>query len=351
MLVIRPISLDDLDALFEMANRAGYGLTSLPKDREMLQNRIVESQESFARIGQKPRGEHYLFVLEDLTTGKAVGTCGVVAKVGGFEPFYAYKVETAIAQSDVLKVRKEIKFLKLVTEHSGPCEIGTLFLSPDYRKDNNGRVLSLSRFLFMAEFPNRFEPVVISELRGVVTETGLSPFWESLGRHFFDLDYPNADYLSVLNKKFIADLMPTHPIYIPLLPKEAQDVIGKCHDQSKPALNILLEEGFRFNEMVDIFDAGPVVQCRRDEIRTVRESRQGCVMEVVDEVQSKEPMIIGVSGPRIFRACSGFIDVLNLKEIRITKAVESALQVGRGSILRFATVRSRRSVNLDGKEI
>src|SRR5690348_5615759 len=113
MLVIRPISLDDLDALFEMANGAGYGLTSLPKDRELLQNRIVESQESFARIGQKPRGEHYLFVLEDLATGKAVGTAGIVAKVGGFEPFYAYKVETAIAQSDVLKVRKEIKFLKL----------------------------------------------------------------------------------------------------------------------------------------------------------------------------------------------------------------------------------------------
>src|SRR5881394_1181145 len=147
MLVIRPISLEDLAALYEMANRAGYGLTSLPRDRELLQNRIVESQESFARIGQKPRGEHYLFVLEDLTTGKAVGTCGIVAKVGGFEPFYAYKVETAIVESDVLNVRKEMKCLKLVTDHNGPCEIGTLFLAPEYRKDNNGRLLSLVRFL------------------------------------------------------------------------------------------------------------------------------------------------------------------------------------------------------------
>ncbi|HEY2860220.1 MAG TPA: arginine N-succinyltransferase, partial [Terracidiphilus sp.] len=121
MFLIRPISLNDLDALFEMANRAGYGLTSLPKDRELLQNRIIESQESFARIGQKPRGEHYLFVLEDMTTGKAVGTTGIVAKVGGFEPFYAYKVETAIVESDVLNVRKEVKCLKLVTDHNGPC--------------------------------------------------------------------------------------------------------------------------------------------------------------------------------------------------------------------------------------
>ena len=113
MNVIRPIMLDDLDALYEMAAGAGYGLTSLPRDRESLHNKIAESQESFARIGQKPRGESYLFVLEDLETRRAVGTTGAVAKVGGFEPFYAYKIETAVAESAALKVRKEIAFLEL----------------------------------------------------------------------------------------------------------------------------------------------------------------------------------------------------------------------------------------------
>jgi len=350
MLVIRPISLDDLDALYEMANRAGFGLTSLPKDRELLQNLIVESQVSFARIGQKPRGEHYLFVLEDLTTGKAVGTCGIVAKVGGFEPFYAYKVETTIAQSDVLKVRKEIKSLRLVTEHSGPCEIGTLFLSPDYRKDNNGRVLSLSRFLFMAEFPSRFEPVVISELRGVVTEAGLSPFWESLGRHFFDLDYPNADYLSVVNKKFIADLMPTHPIYIPLLPKEAQEVIGKCHEQSKPALNILLEEGFRFNDMVDIFDAGPIVQCRRDEIRAVKESRKAVVREIDDQVKSTEPTIVSAV-KKEFRVCRGDLELQSNEGVKISSQTARALGAQVGDSIRFVALRAKSPTDMEGKGI
>jgi arginine N-succinyltransferase len=350
VLVIRPISLDDLDALYEMANRAGYGLTSLPKDRELLQNRIVESQESFARMGQKPRGEHYLFALEDPAAGKAVGTAGIVAKVGGFEPFYAYKVETAIAQSDVLKVRKEIKSLRLVTEHSGPCEIGTLFLSPDYRKDNNGRLLSLSRFLFMAEFPSRFEPIAISELRGVVTEAGLSPFWESLGRHFFDLDYPNADYLSVVNKKFIADLMPTHPIYIPLLPKEAQEVIGKCHEQSKPALNILLEEGFRFNEMVDIFDAGPIVQCRRDEIRAVKESRKAVVKEIGDDAKSAEPTIVGAAKKEI-RVCKGEVEAQSSGGVKISSQTAMALGVKVGDSVRFVALRASPPADMEGKGI
>ncbi|HZK82926.1 MAG TPA: arginine N-succinyltransferase, partial [Humisphaera sp.] len=64
MLVIRPASLDDLDRLFELAAGTGYGLTTLPRDREFLQNKINESLESFARIGSKPRGDSYLFVLE-----------------------------------------------------------------------------------------------------------------------------------------------------------------------------------------------------------------------------------------------------------------------------------------------
>ena len=323
MLVIRPISLDDLDRLFELAGGTGYGLTSLPRDRELLHNKIVESQESFARIGRKPRGDSYLFVLEDLKTGKAVGTTGIISKVGGFEPFYAYKIETAIAESEALKVRKTIRFLKLVADHNGPCEVGSLFLLPEYRKDGNGRLLSLVRFLFAAEYPKRFDPTVIAELRGIIDDQGHSPFWEALGRHFFDTDYPNADYLSVVDKKFIADLMPTHPIYIPLLPKEAQEVIGKVHPQSLPALEILKDEGFRENGMVDIFDAGPIVSCKRDDIRTVRDSRKATVEDIVDDVPAAEPYIIA-SPRKEFRACKGQVQV-TAGGVRLCRAETAAM--------------------------
>ena len=79
----------------------------------------------------------------------------------------------------------------------------------------------------------------------------------------------------MVNKKFIADLMPRHPIYVTLLPAEAQRVIGQVHESSKPALKNLEAEGFRFNGMVDIFDAGPCVGCARDQIRTVRPESHG----------------------------------------------------------------------------
>src|SRR5216110_1587264 len=186
MLVFRPITLDDLPQLTELAAVAGFGLTTLPKDPQLLENRILESRRSFERLAisaksaanqsaERPGGEVYLFVLEDLHTGKIVGTSAIVSKVGGFEPFYAYKIETYVAESETLNVRKEIKFLKLVTDHNGPCEIGSLFLSPEYRKEGNGRFLSLARFLFMAERPKRFDPTVIAEMRGQVDKQGRSP--------------------------------------------------------------------------------------------------------------------------------------------------------------------------------
>lgn len=349
MLVIRPISLDDLESLYELSERAGHGLTSLPHDREILRHKIIDSIESFARIGQKPRGESYLFVLEDIRLGKAVGTTGIVSKVGGFEPFYAYKVETAVAESEALKVRKTIQCLKLVTDHNGPCEVGTLVLAPEYRRDGNGRALSLVRFLFMAEHPRRFDPVVISELRGVIDEHGHSAFWEAVGRHFFDVDYPNADYMSVVDKKFIADLMPTHPIYIPLLPKEAREVIGKVHPQSAPAMEILKEEGFRENGMVDIFDAGPVVSCRREDIRAVRESQRAVVKDIVDAQTPGEQNIIASTGKQ-FRACRGIVQAADGAAI-ISASVALALHVKVGDTIRFVPLRAALSGSNEVKPV
>jgi arginine/ornithine N-succinyltransferase beta subunit len=192
--------------------------------------------------------------------------------------------------------------LHLVAEHSGPSEVCSLFLKPDYRKDNNGRLLSLSRFLFMSAHLAAFEPIVLAEIRGVIDDRGRSDFWDALGKHFFDIDFPKADYLSLINKRFIADLMPKHPIYTPLLSEAAQKVIGQPHEQSRPALKLLEAEGFRFSGMVDIFEAGPTITCPLMEIRAVRESKAAVVAEI-GEVSGEEVLIGNTSAN--FRCCKG----------------------------------------------
>ncbi|NJK42607.1 MAG: arginine N-succinyltransferase, partial [Aquincola sp.] len=122
--------------------------------------------------------------------------------------------------------------------------------------------------------PKRFREQVVSELRGVVSPDGVSPFWEAIGRHFFRMDFAEADKLSAItDNQFILDLMPQHPIYIDLLPADARAVIGQCHKDGEGARSLLNWEGFTFSNVVDIFDGGPLVSAPRDHIRTKRESR------------------------------------------------------------------------------
>jgi arginine N-succinyltransferase len=58
-----------------------------------------------------------------------------------------------------------------------------------------------------------------------------------------------------------------------LLPKEAREVIGRVHEQTKPALAMLEAQGFRRNGYIDIFDAGPSVACDTSKIRAIETTR------------------------------------------------------------------------------
>jgi arginine N-succinyltransferase len=340
MLVFRPARLADLSQLVELAALAGVGLTTLQRDAGLLEQRIAVSQRSFqGPIGKRPGGESFFFVLEDTTTSRVVGTSGVVSKVGGFEPFYAYRIHPIVHESQRLNIRKEISVLHLVMEHNGPSEIGSLFLHPAYQGGGNGRFLSLSRFVFMAEQPEWFEPVVIAEMRGVIDEQGNSPFWSAVGKHFFDMDLSSADYLSLADKRFIAELMPRYPIYIPLLPPEARAVIGVVHPQSRPALQLLEQEGFSFSGMVDIFEAGPVVSCRRDEIRTLRYSRRQRIAEISAALPLSGPEYIIASRTEGFRACKGPADMIAEDKVRLPPDIAAMLEVRQGDEVRMAALR------------
>jgi arginine N-succinyltransferase len=335
MVFIRPVSKADLDPLLDLASRAGAGLTNLPRDRGLLKKRIDKSLHSFASFPtERPGGESYLFAMEDTETASVVGACGIIAKVGGYEPFYSYKIETTLFESKQINVHKEVPMLMLVEEHDGPCEIGSLFLHPDFRGGGNGRLLQLVRFLFMADFADAFETTVVSELRGVVDEAGNSPFWNAIGAHFFGIDFAEADRLSIVNKKFIAELMPEHPIYIPLLPHSAQAVIGKPHKDGVYAVKNLEAEGFKFCNMVDIFDAGPVLSCPRDEIRTIKHSRRVTVAGVADVDSDSTTFLIG-NGRADFRACKGPIDILDADTVKLSRPCAAALKVEPGEQVRI----------------
>ena len=279
MMVVREVELEDLDALWVLIGQANAGMTSLNIDKEQLADRVERSHFAFRRLTERAEGAPYVFVMQDLENGNLVGTSCIFSKIGGFEPFYAYRIVKEKNYCDLLKQTHEISSLHLVKTHNGPTEIGSLFLRPDYRGRNCGRLLSMSRFAYIAAHPKRFAPQTIAEMRGFIDPNGVSPFWEAIGSHFFNIDFPQADSLSMIDKQFIEDLMPKYPIYLELLPVEAVAVIGRVHEQTKPALAMLESQGFVRTDQIDIFDGGPVVRCETKSISSVQASRQYLVSE------------------------------------------------------------------------
>ena len=190
----------------------------------------------------------------------------------------------------------------------------------------------------MAAHPARFAEEVIAEMRGVNDDDGNSPFWDAVGRHFFQVGFAEADTQSAQDKAFIGEMMPEHPIYIPMLPPEVQAVVGQVHRQTRPALRMLSQEGFDFGDEVDIFDGGPLMRAPRDSIRTVAESTVAPLGRVVAACDN--PREILVSNERLddFKCCLGRVDVEG-DAVAVPRDVALAIGVRLGDPVRFVAAR------------
>jgi arginine N-succinyltransferase len=342
--VVRAVQRDDLDDLQNVATSLRGSMTSLPKDRDYLKKKIWASLRAFDPLVQSAGSDNYLFVLEDVKHGVLVGTSGILARIGGFDPFYSYCVRYESVRHDPLGILEEMPSLHLEKSYKGPSEVCSLLLRPDHCHAGLGRLLSLVRFVFMASFPSRFETTVIAELRGVVDEEGRSPFWEAVVRPFFKQDFQTADFWSGLgHKQFIEDLMPKYPIYIPLLPKAAQDVIGKVHPRATPAFRILQQEGFVKTSQVDIFDAGPLLRAPLRGIRTVNETRKSFVKGFRSQLGEKMTHII--ARPSLeFRACLGEVEEDEDDGLFLPSYTEKLLGLAVGDLVHYVSF-SRQKLN------
>ncbi|KVR36290.1 arginine N-succinyltransferase [Burkholderia ubonensis] len=272
MIVVRVVQTGDVDALVSLAKETGPGLTTFKPDRDALAARIERTRRTLeGRAAPSEAG--YFFVMEDSATGDIAGVCGIESQVGLEQPFYNYRVSTVVHASQELGVWTRMHALNISHDLTGYAEVCSLFLSPRYRTGGVGGLLSRSRFMFIAQFRELFPERICAELRGHFDDDGTSPFWRAVGSHFYQIDFNAADYLSSHGRKsFLAELMPRYPVYVDLLPQDAQDAVGLTHRDTLPARKMLEAEGLRYQNHVDIFDAGPVLECHINDLRTVRES-------------------------------------------------------------------------------
>lgn len=330
MYVIRSITANDGDNMFKLAMSATLGVTSLPKNRASLEKKLERTLKSFHTDITEPKNELYLFLLEDLATGNVGGICGIESVVGTENPTHFLRIETNRPLEDAQ--HPEIKVLHPVTYINGPSEICSLFLMKDFRQSGLGKLLSFSRFLFIASNPKRFNPIMTAEMRGVINDKHTSPFWDGVGKHFFQGTFKEAMELRDQGEFQLSDVIPDFPIYISLLPKNAQRVISKVHTNTKAALKMLKEQGFRLSNEIDLFDGGPKLEAITSEIKTVKKSVLAKIASL-GETQGKDALIS--NNALNFRACMGLIEKKKNGTVIINTDVADALQVGVGDTIRY----------------
>ena len=310
--LIRPANMGDLQPIYEMAKRTGGGFTNLPPDKKALSAKLERSAAGFDRVGDNVADDLYVFVLQNSLTGEVRGTCQIFGNVGQKWPFYSYRIGALTQHSVELERTFRADILNLSTDLEGATEVGGLFLHPGERAGGLGMLIARSRYLFIRNHRQRFADRTIAELRGVIDEAGGSPFWDGVAGRFFGMSFQEADEFNAkFGNQFIADLMPKHPVYIAMLPESAKTVIGVPHPSGRAAMRMLENEGFAWENYIDIFDGGPTMTARTDQIRSIREAKDVTITEIsnsVDEQMSDQKKLLTLGRLHTFKAAYGWID-------------------------------------------
>lgn len=338
MLVMRPAQVADLQQVQRLAADSPVGVTSLPDDAERLREKILASEASFAAEVSFNGEESYFFVLEDSETGRLVGCSAIVASAGFSEPFYSFRNETFVHASRELKIHNKIHVLSLCHDLTGNSLLTSFYVERELVNTPIAELNSRGRLLFMASHPERFADAVVVEIVGYSDDQGQSPFWNAIGRNFFDLDYTEAEKLSGLKSRtFLAELMPHYPIYVPLLPDDAQEAMGQVHTRAQITFDILMRDGFESDNYVDIFDGGPALHARTSSIRSIAQSRQVPV-RIGEGGKGNRGYLVTNGQLQDFRAVVAELDWVPGKPVTLNQETAEALGIGEGASVRLVAI-------------
>ncbi|MCA0910885.1 arginine N-succinyltransferase [Qipengyuania gaetbuli] len=326
---LRAAKPGDLEHLYEMAKLTGGGFTNLPADRAALTRKLERAQKAFDRKDDAIGDDQFVLILENTETGEVRGTCQLMSMVGQQWPFYSYRLNTLTQHSQELDRTVRAELLSLVTDLEGSSEVGGLFLHPAARAGGLGLLLARSRYLFVAMHRKRFADRILAELRGVIDDRGGSPFWDGVAGRFFGMNFQEADYFNAINgNQFIADLMPKHPVYVAMLNSEARKVIGVPHPTGRAAMRMLENEGFAAEGYVDIFDGGPTMTARTDQVKSIREAKAAKIAAAT--LEKGEKALIATGRLDSFRCCYGLREFGEDGSISIDAKAAETLGVGIG---------------------
>ena len=272
----------DLVALYGLAQQ--FPLLNLPADRDVIEGKIKRSVASFAGRVAKADAE-YLFVAEEEGTGH-IGACSMIIAKSGTPnaPSFSFLVLTRERHSPELGIGFSHPVLRLRANLDGPTEVGGLVVGQAYRRrpEKLGRLVSLSRFIYIKMFAERFEAELHAELAPTLGAGGQSDFWDAIGQRLTGMTYQEADRVSQQSNSFIPRLFPEEDIYVPLLDAKVRPVLGQVGSETRGALKLLADVGFKYKDEVDPFDGGPHLGCLTRECSIIGGIRR-CQFLGIDE--------------------------------------------------------------------
>jgi arginine N-succinyltransferase len=270
MYLVRPVGTADIAALEALAGASMPGVHTLPKTADKIAAAVERSIASFAAPVAIPDEEAYLFVLESTADRTLAGTAAIFAAAGSDGTYFSFRNDVIQQVSRDLNISHSLHALTLCSELTGYSQLSGFYLRDIRHAGFEAALLSRARLLFAALAPQRFGNRFFVALPGVTNAAGQSPFWDALGRKFFQMDFLDAERVvgGARNRTLIVELMPHYPVYVPLLPPAAQAVMGQVHPGAEVPFRLLLEEGFEADDYVDIFDGGPILQAHKRALRS-----------------------------------------------------------------------------------
>lgn len=128
--------------------------------------------------------------------------------------------------------------------------------------------------------------------------------------------------------------MPQYPIYVPMLPKAAQECIGRIHPDGQEAFDILEREGFETNSYIDLFDGGPTLYARTANIRSIAHSHTGTA-QPVETIDARGSYLVSNDSLKDYRAIITELDYTAGQPVGLSADLCAALNVTDGSPIRL----------------
>lgn len=308
---VRPAEEQDIDALAALAAQAPRTvLATLPRTRDEMRHAVEESIDSFAQSVQWPVDEYYLLVLQD-PADRVRGLAAIRATAGAHGSFFCFKNDVVHHASPALDLCQAVHVLNMSSDLTDDTQLLSFFTDLPGEDAWAGEMLSRARLLLAACWPRRFSERFFVSMGGWMDEKGRSPFWDTLGRRFFERELIDMErtLLGSRNRIQLAAAMPHFPIYVSLLPEQARAVMGQMEPAVAWPFEILTQEGFEADRYLDIFDGGPILDAHRTKLKTWAGSRELTLRALHAVRPGQRCLVAAAREADAFRCCVAEIDL------------------------------------------